>query len=191
MSRPINRWIICLNGYSQGDRQRTGVGRIYRDILSTCACPDTFLSLSSWRDDMSAVADNIMEWGVHKPEVVIIGYSYGGWTSVLLCRELAKREIDVQDLVLIDAVWRPWQRVASFRSLFDGASIVIPPSVYRVLSWTQKVNKPSGHPVKVDETRTTIDQRSLVVAHAYADDQPEVREAALQIACPGKLGEKL
>ncbi len=180
---PINRWIFCFNGYAQGERWRTGVGRIHRDILAKCSAPDTYLQLCSWRDDVSQMADNIMEWGGGLPEVVLIGYSYGGWTAVLLCRELKRRGFAVDHLVLIDAVWRWQQRLASISSLFDGHQIAVPDNVKRVTSWRQKVSKPMGHPIVGDEKRITIDRRTLNVAHLYADDVPEVRELAVSIAC--------
>lgn len=183
MREPLTRWINCFNGYTQGDRWRTGVGRIHREILSTCSGPSTYTNLSSWRDDVANIADNITEW-CERPQVVAIGYSYGGWTAVLLCRELQLRGVSVEHLVLIDAVWRPWQRLASPRSLCDGMKIVVPTNVHRVLSWTQKKSKPSGHEVEVNQATTGIERRSLNVSHIYADDQPEVREAVLDIACP-------
>ena len=156
--------------------------------MSSCNGPDTYVKLCSWRDDVANLADNIMEWGGDNPRVVLIGYSYGGWTAALLSRELQERGITVRHLVLIDAVWRPWQRFASPRSLWDGMKIVVPTNVERVLSWTQKKSKPSGHYVQVNEQSTFIDRRSLNVSHIYADDQRRVREAAVDIACPGSYG---
>jgi pimeloyl-ACP methyl ester carboxylesterase len=185
MAAPIGKWIVCINGYTQGDRWRTGVGRIYREILAGCSNGDTSLALRSWRDDVAAIATNVLEWGTDKPELIIVGYSYGGWSAVRLCRELEARGIGVASLVLIDAVWRPWQRFASWRSLLDGWTIVVPANVKHVLTWRQKVSRPRGHlVVAADDTKTHIDSITLNVGHAYADDQPEVRRAALQIACP-------
>lgn len=183
MPLPITRWINCFNGYTQGSRLRTGVGRIHREIVSTCSGPSTYANLSSWRDDVADIAENINAWS-ERPHVVAIGYSYGGYSAVQLCRELEDRGVGVKNLILIDAVWRPWQKLASLRSLRGGMKIVVPDNVKNVLSWTQKRSKPSGHDVVVNEATTAIERRSLNVSHVFADDQPEVREATLRIACP-------
>ena len=183
---PIRNWINCFNGYTQGSRWRTGVGRIHREILSTCSGPDTFVNLCSWRDDVSQLADTIHEWSDDERRVVCIGYSYGGYTAVLLCRELEKRGIEVAHLLLIDAVWRYWSKIASPGSLFENHKIVVPGNVKKVTSWRQRKGKPYGHPVVVNESKTATDFRTLNVAHAYADDQLSVRMTALDAACPSK-----
>lgn len=184
MERAIKRWIICFNGYTQGDRWRTGVGKIHRRILTTCSGPDTYAKLCSWRDNVSDLADRICEWGGSAPEVKVFGYSYGGYTSVLLCRELEKRGIEVENLVLIDAVWRWHDWLASFQSLFSNHEIRIPVNVKEVLAYRQQRNKPSGHDVVVDDSMTQIEEIFLNVTHAFMDDQDVVLEKAMQLACP-------
>lgn len=135
--------------------------------------------LLSWRENPQRLADLIKHWG--GGDLIICGYSYGGATCTMLCRELCRLGIEVQELVLADAVYRVWQRLASWRSLLDHWVLTIPPNVARVTSWRQKVSKPSGHLVVVDHKTTSLHSRTLLVPHTQVDRHPDIREHILSI----------
>lgn len=172
------RLVIGFNGHSQRSKTTTGVGQVLGEIERRR--PDIETRLFAWRVNTKVIARWIA--GLRLERLDIIGYSYGGYSAVLLCRELRALGVAVNHLWTIDAVFRIWDHWGSLRSLRDYWIIAVPQNVRVVTSWRQKVNKPRGHWICTYKT-TTHDARSLNVRHAEADDSPIVQAAILDRVC--------
>ena len=182
----IDRWIVCVTGFLQPEGKITGVVELQEKIRRQCVCPRVVTELKSWNDNPWYIAERI--WRFRPRNVVLVGYSYGGFTAALVARELAARNsgIRVDAMVLSDAVWRPAANWPSIRSLFNGGRIEIPRNVRRLWSWTQTTNKPCGHELIVDEKYTTWVKECVPdIRHQYMDDLEAFHEVALEVACPG------
>lgn len=121
-----------------------------------------------------------------QPKVVLIGYSYGGRTVVQIAEQLKKRGIEVETMILCDAVYRPFNSFPSFTSMLPLWTLNIPNNVKKVYSFLQRTNKPQGHTVKIDDKRKTTHNTRLIegVTHQYMDDLPEFRDLCLAHGCP-------
>lgn len=184
MPRAVERWIVCFSGFLQEGRL-SGIEKIEDAIHRQCNGDSTRVLLKSWRDSPADVAQRI--WNRcpegHQPAVVIIGYSYGGYTAVLLARELEKRGLKVETMLLIDPVWRWAARWPSLLSWLEGWEIKVPSNVRKLYGWTQKVDTPAGHKI-VPSGSTISDIQTLMRAHNIMDDAMEVYNRAMFVACP-------
>jgi len=80
--------------------------KLWRE-LRRHASPRCCVELRSWNDDFHAMAELIYRCkNGESPTVKIYGYSWGGFSATVLARELARREIRVQHIVLSDPVYR-------------------------------------------------------------------------------------
>jgi thioesterase domain-containing protein len=183
-TRP-SHWTECFTGYMQTEGRVTGVVELYHDIRQACNCPESVLHLRSWRDDAWQVAEHI--WRMRPRRIVLIGYSYGGYTATLVARELNARGVVVDALLLCDAVWRTRASIASPLSLFSRWTIDVPPNVRRLWSWRQMNNLPAGHQLKIAAS-TEIMHGEMVpnVRHQYMDDYHVFHAEALRVACERK-----
>lgn len=186
MPQPINRWIICFTGWHQEGRL-SGLEKIEDAIHRQCNGDDTRVLLKSWKDSPADLASRI--WNRcpegHQPAIVVIGYSYGGYTAVLLARELDKRGLKVEMMLLIDPVWRPFTWIPSVLSMLGWWTIDVPSNVRSLHAWHQNVDLPSGHTLIVDH-KTLCSEDTLNVSHQHIDDAPVVFNRAMAVACPEK-----
>jgi len=182
---PIERWIIVFTGFLQEGRL-SGLEKIEHAIHQQCNCDSTRVILKSWQDSPGAVASRI--WNRqpegHPPAIVIIGFSYGGFTAVLLARELGKRGLKIETMLLIDPVWRWLAELPSVLSLGSWWEINVPKTVRTLFAWFQKVDRPRGHRLIVDENHTLYFPKTLKRTHNQMDDAEEVYKKALLVACP-------
>ena len=170
---------MLVNGWLQGARHKTGLGQITNELEAL----GEQATLLGWREHPKRTAAEIKRTTQEGGDsIYIVGFSYGGYSATTLCWELSAIGVRVEELILCDAVYRLWDRLASIRSLRNIWSIHVPTNVKRVTSWRQKVSKPSGHRVVVDGRYTSLDSRSLLVRHAQVDRAPEIKEHILAIA---------
>ncbi len=184
MPKAIDRWVICFSGFLQGGRV-SGIEKIEDAIHRQCHGDTTRVLLKSWKDSPADLASRIWNRcpeGGH-PAIVLIGYSYGGYTAVLLARELNERGFEVETMLLIDPVFRFLGRFPSLFSLADWWTIEVPSNVRNLFDWSQKINKPSGHKI-VESIKTTRNHETLMVKHQHIDDSPIVFKRAMLVACP-------
>lgn len=181
----VTRWIVCIGGFNQSEGRLTGVANIEAALHRRCNCPTTRVLLKSWRDSSHDLAERIWNWRPShgRPQVFILGYSYGGYSAVLLARELKERGIDVETMLLVDPVWRIWGRFPSLSSLLSKWKIHVPDNVARLYSWRQEIDKPMGHPL-VTAGSTRHIEKMVERSHSYMDDYEEIQTIALSTACP-------
>ena len=173
----MRRLIIGFNGHGQSARTRTGIGKLLKSLGQERDKRDTWLF--AWRHDTPTLAVWISNTRPQCP-ISIIGYSYGGYTAVLLCRELRRMGLKVDHLYLIDAVARKRPKIGAIRSLLDRIWWVeVPNNVKQVVSWRQQFNKPSGHKIVVNSRTTEFEQTFLYVPHSQMDDCREIHARIL------------
>jgi pimeloyl-ACP methyl ester carboxylesterase len=182
---PVERWIVCVGGFGQDEPGRHGIDEIQDAVFRRCTCESTRVPRMSWRDSPASIAKRI--WNRrpddHPPRVVLIGFSYGGWTAILIARELESLGLDVEVMLLIDAVWRPLAWLPSLTSLLRRWKIRVPENVRCVYSWRQQAGAPFGHEVMCGAL-TLHTAHTLTAPHQQIDDHPEVFAKALEVACP-------
>lgn len=175
----------------QRSGERTGIHRIQHAIHEQCSGPQTRVLLKSWRDCMADLADRIQLWRPESgmPRITIIGYSYGGYTATLLADQLGERGLAVENLLLIDPVWRPRPSWASPLSLYRGHTISVAPNVRHLWHWHQiarRACEPQGHRLNVTNKTTWHTKLAPPCScnHVSIDDQPQIKRKALEVACP-------
>jgi len=184
---PVERWIVCVGGLGQDEPGRHGIDEIQDAVFRQCTCEFTRVPRMSWRDSPKAIARRIFNRRPvgHQPRVVLIGFSYGGWTAVLIARELEGLNVPVETLLLIDAVWRPLAWLPSLTSLMRRWKIDLPANVGACYAWRQKRSTPCGHDIDPGRVRQ-FTEHTLNVPHDEIDEHPEVWAKALAVACPEK-----
>jgi len=186
---PVTRWIVCIAGWQQNEGQTTGLEELQDRLHRRCSNRSTRVVLRAWNDSPSHIAERIFRRRPNdgQPAVVIIGYSYGGYSAVLLARQLQRRGIEVETMLLCDAVWRPSRWCPSVLSLLPWWTLRVPGNVRRLYSWRQKTNKPSGHAIALEDTSTLWSTRSVVgTTHRYMDENPEFVSISIAKGCPEK-----
>ena len=166
----MSKWYVLFNGHGQGSRTTTGLGRVW---VASRTLPG-YKRLFSWRENIEGVAECMKEGDV----ITISGFSYGGFTANSLCILLMERGIEVDNLFLVDAVWRKRDMWASPWSLLDRWRIHVPTNVNHALSWRQKIGIIQGHQVVAHGS--TFEERFLNVRHLYMDKQEDVYNTILK-----------
>ena len=190
---PVKRWIVCTTGFLQHEGDATGTEILQDAIHRLCSCADTRVLLKSWRDNPQDLARRIHHHTPDdsRPTVILVGYSYGGYTSVLIARELRKYGIDVEWLILCDPVWRPRFLINYWLSMLDVFSIRVPNNVHNLFITRQSFDYPRGAGIKLeDETRTSWirPDHDIVypeIPHRNIDKvSMEFKKKAMEEACP-------
>ena len=163
----------------------TGVVALWRR-LRIHASESTCVELRPWTTDVWELAELI--WRLRPPSgpvrIVLVGYSWGGYTAVMLARELGRRGIEVDAMVLSDAVYRHRYWLGQWRAVVPWTEILVPPKVRQVYWLRQRETCPRGHDVvPVDRHLTTVHPAVwLDMGHRYADDAPEFHRLAMEVA---------
>ena len=189
MPQLIKRWVVCWTGFGQGEHRMTGVEMLQDDLHVQCSCPHTRVILKSWHDSPSSIAARIKNRCGEDldPAIVIIGYSWGGYSAVLMARELRRRGLTVDNLLLADAVWRSRFFIGYPLSLLDKFAIMIPSNVKQVHTWRQTSNTPRGAKIIIEDPSKTDWVTNEVlphIDHQYVDDHRPFLLTAKRLACP-------
>ena len=187
MIEPVERWIVCVTGFCQPESRATGVEILQDRLHRLCGNPFTRVLLRAWDDSPWHCAERI--WTrrppVDPPRVVLIGYSWGGYTANEIAKQLHRRGLAVDALLLCDAVWRSRTIFGRPLSMLDCWTIRVPANVRRCFVWRQTANRPRGARVVVTDPITEITESVLPhLAHQYMDDLPEFHKIASLVACP-------
>ena len=181
----VSEWHILLSGFMQRASDVNGVVLIW-DELRYIVPDHAVVKLHGWDCNLADIAELIKRTSPAgpKPLVNIYGYSWGGYSAVLLSRELQRRGVPVQRLVLCDAVYRHWYCLGWWRAFAPWARIMVPDNVRRVTHFRQTQSRPKGHPVKaVNPGRTKMDPAVLLpIDHMWMDDAAEFRAACIDAA---------
>lgn len=147
-TQAISKWVWLFSGYQQSMLKLTGCELVWRRIRRY-ASGELCVQLRDWNTDPKAVAQFIVRNSTPDPEIVIGGYSWGGDLAIDVCRELARLNVRVEELVCCDAVYR--SGLFSTRFTFNPLSLTgiprftIPGNVERVTALAQENVRPAGH----------------------------------------------
>ena len=150
----------------------------------------TCVQFDDYDTDPESVAQFIRRNGSMMPEIILVGYSWGGDCAVDVCWKLDDLGLEVEHLLLCDAVYRSSLKTMAWRALTSSPKLKIPDNVAEVTWFYQRRNKPAGHvPVAVDpyndfdKAGTVIHPgKQLDMIHAAMDEAPEFIDAAVRIA---------
>lgn len=187
-------WHICITGFLQDEGTAEGIPRLWAELHKLYADSDTYVGFRTWREDpvgaaklIARLRPNGFDGDSYRgfPRVKIYAYSWGGMTACHLARELRKRRIAVEAMVLSDPVYRHWYLGGQWRALVPWSRIQVPENVREVHWLKQTHDWPRGHQlVAADPDRTLIHPPRVFAgaSHAYMDDAPEFRDLCLQVA---------
>lgn len=185
MTTGILYWHIVIPGFLQREGRPTGMeDEVWARLHAQGAGPESVVLLREWDSDFRALAERI--WRMQSehcpPTICIYGYSWGGMSAVLLCRELRKRGLRVRHLALCDPVYRHRYWWGQWRALVPWR-IEVPDNVDHVLWWRQRWNWPRSHEVvAANPRRTDIDHPIEIEAvHQYADDDRLFHAKCLEV----------
>ncbi len=186
---------ICISGFTQTRGTFHGILKLREELLvaghSSGTCSRVWYL--PWTSDWGQVASDLSivcnRYGF-KPLVLIAGYSYGGWGAIQLAIALMKVGIDVQDMILSDAVARPWYWPRPLPALTSmlGRSwsfpMQIPPNVIRLHEYYQQEDRPQGHRLLFGEETALQTSVKLwkIGGHQEMDDVLEFHECVLKQA---------
>lgn len=183
MSRtPILTWHVVASGFLQDESKWHGMVKLWRDFHEWYASPECVVSLRTWNSDWAALAEHIFltqqEQGP-RIKVACYGYSWGCSGLMKLARELNKRGIPVQGMVLSDPIYRSPLMCFAWLAMVSWRRIVVPNNVRMVRWFYQKQNLPQSQGlVAQDEKRTMIfEPTELDRTHQYCDDSGQFHEA--------------
>jgi pimeloyl-ACP methyl ester carboxylesterase len=103
---------VLISGALQHEGQSHGLARLFTRLEERLDRPGLFLELLRWSHDWRHVARKIRlatRVGI-EPHVIVVGYSYGGgWGAMQLARRLEDEGLAIDELYMVDAVYRsPW-----------------------------------------------------------------------------------
>ena len=179
----VNEWYLFISGFLQHKGKPNGITQLWHDVRHQQSGPRTVVETEVWNMDAGKYAEIVWRFiDRDNSRIVITGYSWGGYTALKLCRALKDRGIIVDELILVDAVFRFPLWIGRFTAFMPFIPIKVPSNVAKITWFTQKQNLPRGHKVKTAATNTELEpEQILEVNHQYIDDHPKVRESVLEI----------
>lgn len=130
-----------------------------------------------------------------KPRVLIVAYSWGGgYGAIHLARELRARGVNVETMVLSDAVyhfggrWAHKLKIAQVMAYLGSCaiflkSIFIPRNVGKVIAFNQDCSWPMGNRIIRESTGEEVTRQYVDgVTHSNMDELDAFTEAALNAA---------
>jgi pimeloyl-ACP methyl ester carboxylesterase len=176
----VPRWIVLFGGYRQRHTRPNGVLALYKK-LNDFRAPGVEMRLCSWDESTSRLASHMALLGAR--DVLVAGFSYGGWTAVRLCRRLQSHGIHVNRLLLCDPVYRfpcLWP-LNALHSLLPSNLVLkrplrVPDNVDAVYVWMQNTKPPFPSPVIANKRHISIVPRT---PHTAMDDLQSWHDAVL------------
>lgn len=170
MNNHPTRLLIGISGFLETEKRPSGIEDILWEVFAhvegVVCC--RFL----WNDSrvtMRRQINRIVElWPDIKPS--ILGYSYGGTTACGLADDLRPDQITIENLFLIDPVWRPFKKLPSCFSIMGVGTLWAEPNVDRVYVWRQRQSVVRGCKVKRRDVRTTLTEDLLNYPHTRIDN---------------------
>lgn len=183
--KPFSRVHLCVMGFTQSTLRRTGMERLWLEVLRPLSNEVTLvLPPITWDADPEPVASLIDRTAAAGASIRATAYSWGGgYFFPRFCASLAKRGRTIDTALLVDAVYRsrllPAWLPFNPLSLTTLPRVVVPSNVRRVAWFRQRRDNPSGHDVVIDPSSTSlVSSKWLDVGHVEMDDDPHVRASA-------------
>lgn len=189
---------ICISGFLQTEARAPGTWRLAEKLRAAGFSRGSRLRVTHkrWNADWDNQAAEIAHLAGHydqAPRVAVFAYSWGaGYGAMELARQLHRRGLGVETMVLSDPVYR--HPLAAFRWLAllrDSGSqwhflappvIRLPKNVHQVWTLRQSISVPQAH--RLVATNGTLIHQPLELErdHCAMDDAPEFHQLALACA---------
>lgn len=193
----INCWVNFFTGFTQGEGNPTPIEKIHRRVSQRLVAPDVVVTLNTWRDSVRDRAKRIQRWRNGKPpRIVVVGYSYGGWSANQLCWELQKFDLEVEALMLCDPVGRIFGHLPSIFSMLDVIPLTVPANVRSLWTWRQVYDRPRGAKIRLQKEFTALTDDSVnagtiwhadtikkSIPHVNMDDLNDFALTVRKVAC--------
>lgn len=188
---------ICISGFKQTRGRHNGILELREELIAAGhnSGIESRVWYLPWTSNWSDVAGDLSiicaQHGL-TPNVLIAGYSYGGWGAIRLCNSLWERGIKVQALILSDPVARPWYMssipivcLPSITSMLGreySFSMRIPGNVRELYEYYQTTNRPQGHRLIISNGTDYVHSVKLNKRHDQMDDAKEFHGCVLKCA---------
>ena len=184
-------FIVCVSGYTQTRGYFHGILNLREALIKKGYShgPAHRVEYLTWQTNYHRVASDLsIICGRHGlvPHIVLAGYSYGGWGAIQLASELEHKGIDVDAMILSDAVGRPWfwprplPAVSSLLGRSYASKLHIPHNVKKLVSFYQKENRPQGHQLICKNGTKVTAPVQLFRPHALMDDAKEFHSSVME-----------
>lgn len=183
----IREWHIVISGFQQKSGTINGTVRIWDALRRiTASRRDAVVEQHSWNADFADLAERIVKLQPMdgRPVVNIYGYSWGGMSAANFAAELRRRGVNVNHMVLSDAVYRHWYWLGWWRAFAPWRSIVIPDNVRQVTAFVQRQSWPRGHRITPANAKRTKMEKPVVLVfdHCWMDDASQFQAACVAAA---------
>lgn len=181
----ISDWVILEMGFLQKQGRMNGMVKLFLKVLATLQrdYPQARVEIHPWGVEPDDRAEFILQAKKRntKLRIVIIGFSYGGYTAKLIADRLKDRGIEVDLVIMLDAVYRHWYALGWWRAFWPWSTIRICDSVRRVIQYRQKNSLPRGHRIVAEDPRKTKigEIRWVNATHIFVDDQQYIHDECL------------
>lgn len=201
----IDQWDLIVDGFTRREGMVDGSNHLWFKA-NVNSSPAHVVEFRSWKFRYADFATQISRFlpDDKHPVINLAGYSYGGYSVVKVARELDRRGIPVQCLILCDAVYRHWYAAGQWRSMVPWSKIVIPKNVREVFWFRQqhprfalyrdqefcgydRFAQPAGHEVVAPGTETRLHKAVILDReHTFMDAAPEYHTRALEVFSEGR-----
>ena len=170
---------VIFSGFKQKTATINGTVRVEDRILKIVQNrPNVRVILLPWDADVVDLSERISKTQPDAAETIVnvYGYSWGGQTAADFARELQRRSIKVQWMVLTDPVLRAARFLFFFWvrqwQAFTRWPIRIPKNVKHVVWFRQRSNYPRGHDLVADDPIETNIREAVILEadHCWMDD---------------------
>lgn len=162
------RYTIFISGFLQRFVRPDSVGgigllRLANKVREEFGGPDHEVWAYEWDVDVDDIVESIFSLGLGRPdpEIVLVGYSWGGQAVVNLAESLQGLRVPVKQMILCDAVVR--KKPFRFRDYIKSEEqvLTVPGNVDK-LFWMNQTNKwPRGAQVVAENERTEVTHRFM------------------------------
>lgn len=181
----ICQWRYVITGFLQNQGTPTRLIKLWDLLRTRHSSATSAVRLCPWNTNWSHEAEFVFRLSNgDPPRVVVCAYSWGaGWGAMELARQLERRGLDVQSMVLIDPVYRHCYSLGQWRALVPWSQIRVPANVHEVHWFRQAVSRPAGHDLVAESTGTVIHPSVVLrVDHVHMDDQQVCLKKCVEVA---------
>lgn len=175
---------ICISGFTQTRGSFHGILKLREELRSDghsfgVANRVEYMPWTANWKNYAADLSSVCNYHGLRPEVLIAGYSYGGWGAIQLAKRLEKLGINVQIMILSDVIARPWfwprplPAVTSLLGRKYSFSLRVPDNVINLAEYYQLKNRPQGHRTIIGNVTRRVHTIELHHTHMRMDDAPE------------------
>ena len=178
LSDDPTKLLLGVSGFLETERRESGVENILWQVFADVEHVATARFM--WNDSKFTMTRLIRRIKTRWPSIQlnILGYSYGAQTSIDLARIL--KGFTVENLFLIDPVWRWSNRTPSIFSIYGVGTLTVPANVNHCTLWRQRTSIIRGCTVVMDSPETRFTEDLLSHTHTRIDNSPAIQGAIIE-----------